>query len=256
MRKTFMGAIALAWLTTTSCAPLQPNYPDLKAPIDDANDLLRRGRAVAAAQAVITTQLALHHLLAAVNRAAAEKLGAAQPFVALGSPDPTAVATYTLDAAAGTGGIDVTRGGEPTMDIDFQFEQVPEADGFRIRVTEATGTVEGFAFASEGMSVLFRDAAAGWRADVDLRARLAHDDGDVRTAIARLALPGAKVDPGAVLGSLEIQAPKHEALFNGTIMASTTGTPVTRGGLDVAGVREYDVRLAADNTIEIKPTTF
>lgn len=253
MRKTmWKGAIALTLLTTSSCA-IQPNYPDLATPVDNANDLLRRGRAVAAAHAVITTQLALHHLLTAVNQAAAGELGGAKPFVALGSPDPRATASYTVDAATGTGSIGVVRDGRSTMDVDFRFTREAVAEGFRIDVTEASGVVEGFQFTNEGMSVLFRDASAGWRADIDLRARLAHADGDVRTAIAKLALPGGPVAPGAVLGSLEIQVPTLDALFTGTLMAAT-GTPVTRGGLDVAGVREYDVRLAGDNTIEINPT--
>ncbi len=256
MRKTMMmGAIALALLTTSGCAPIQPNYPDLATPVNDANDLLRRGRAVAAAQAVITTQLALHHLLAAVNEAAANELGGARPFQALGTPDPTATATYTIDPATGSGTINVVRDGQSAMDVTFRFTREAVAEGFRIDVTEAQGQVEGFQFTNEGLSVLFRDAAAGWRADIDLRARLAHEDTDVRTAIAKLSLPGGTVEPGVVLGSIEIQVPKHDALFNGTLMAAA-GTPVTRGGLDVAGVREFDVRLAGDNTVEITPTAY
>ena len=253
MRKAMtMGAVALALLMTGGCEAPRPNYPDLAKPVNDTNDLLRRGRALSAAHAVITTQLALQHLLAAVNQAASAELRGEQPFLALGTPDPAARATYTIDTAAGTGRIDVMRDGRSTMGVSFRYAHEAVAEGFRIDVTEASGMVEGFAFAEDGMSVLFRDASAGWRADVELRARLTHPAGDVRTAIARLALPGGKAASGVMLGSLSILVPAEDARFEGTIMAAA-GSPVTRGGLDVAGKREFDVRLAGEGTVEITP---
>lgn len=251
------GTAVLALLTLVACsAPAEPVRPGTSFDFDQANVSLRRAKAITAAHAVLTTQLALRHLLGALAQAASQELGGAQPLAALGAADPVAKATYKTDLAAGTGRIDVVREGRVTVALDLAFTKADTADGFRFDLTRLAGQVEGFAIATQGTRVAFRQfpGEAGWGADVNLDLALSAEAGDMRRAQVRLTLPAVPAADGVVLGSLAIDVPAQEARFDGTIMAAAAG-PITRGGLNVAGRREFDVRLAAAGAVEITPVS-
>jgi len=244
------GALAVALLTLAGCgSPAVGGGFDVEA----FNLGLRRAKAVTAVHAVLTTQLALRHLLGALAQAAP---GGAPNLAALGAPEPAARATYAIDAAAGTGRIDVVTDGRPVVALDLAFAQTATADGLRFDLTRVAGTVEGFALASRATQVTFHKftGEAGWGTDVDLDLVLTAGADDMRRAVGRLTLPAVPAAAGVVLGSLAIEVPAHQARFDGTIAAASGGT-TTSGGLSLDGRREFEVVLDAAGGVALTPVS-